>query len=167
MVAVKSGSDAARNEVETGRTPAYRSSVDEVLNSLGVDMQCGLGDGEVRARLKRYGGNELTTERPVPGWRKFAAQFKDVLVILLLIATSISAILWLLERDAALPYEAIAIFAVVLLNAVMGYVQQARAEQAVTALQKMSAAKANVVRDGVRRSVAAVELVPGYIIIVE
>ena len=156
-----------RVETETGRPPAYRSSVDEVLKSLDVETQSGLGADEARMRLKRHGGNELTTERPVPGWRKFAAQFKDVLVVLLLIATAISTILWLLERDAALPYEAIAIFAVVLINAVMGYVQQARAEQAVTALRQMSAAKANVVRDGERRSVAAVEVVPGDIILIE
>ena len=61
---------------------------------------------------------------------------------------SISAGLWLYERDSALPYEAIAIFAIVLLNALMGYVQQARAEQAVAALRQMSAAHANVIRDG-------------------
>ena len=59
-----------------------------------------------------------------------------MLVILLLVAAAISAGLWLYERDSALPYEAIAIFAIVLLNAVMGYVQQARAEQAVAALRR-------------------------------
>src|SRR5690606_17349393 len=66
-----------------------------------------------------------------------------------------------------LPYEAIAIFAVVLLNAILGYVQQARAERAVAALKQMSAARANVVRDGERRSVPAAELVPGDIILIE
>ena len=71
-----------------------------------------------------------------------------MLVILLLVAALISAGLWLFERDGALPYEAMAIFAIVLLNAVMGYVQQARAEQAVAALRQMSAAHASVVRDG-------------------
>ena len=64
----------------------------------------------------------------MPAWRKFLAQFTDVLVILLLVAAAISAALWLYERDSALPYEAIAIFAIVLLNAVMGYIQQSRAE---------------------------------------
>jgi P-type Ca2+ transporter type 2C len=71
-----------------------------------------------------------------------------VLVILLLIATGISAALWLLERTSALPSEAMVIFAVVLLNAVMGYIQQSRAEQAVGALRQMSAAHANVIREG-------------------
>ena len=109
----------------------------------------------------------LTAEKPVPAWRKFLAQFQDVLVVLLLVATAISAVLWFLERDAAWPYEAIAIFAVVLLNAVMGYVQQARAERAVAALKRMSAAQARVIRDGERESVAATDLVPGDILVIE
>jgi Ca2+-transporting ATPase len=88
-------------------------------------------------------------------------------VILLLAAAAISAALWLAERDAALPYEAIAILAVVLLNALMGTIQQARAEQALAALRRLSAARAQVVRDGARRSVAAAELVPGDLILIE
>src|SRR6202008_1768403 len=93
--------------------------------------------------------------------------FRDVLVILLLIATAISAMLWAIERDAALPYEAIAIFAVVLLNATLGYVQESRAEAAVAALRAMSAADATVIRNGERRSIPASEIVPGDIIVIE
>ena len=103
----------------------------------------------------------------MPGWKKFLAQFKDVLVILLLIATAISAALWLIERESALPYEAIAIFAVVLLNAIMGYIQESRAESAVAALRQMAAAQATVMRDGERRSVPAAEIVPGDLILIE
>lgn len=84
-----------------------------------------------------------------------------------LIATGISAGLWLYERESALPYEAMAIFAVVFLNAVMGYIQQARAEEAVAALRQMSAAHAKVIRDGERRRVPAVEIVPDDIILIE
>jgi Ca2+-transporting ATPase len=97
----------------------------------------------------------LMAERPFPAWRKFLAQFHDVLVLLLLIAMVISAGLWLVERDSALLYEAIAVLAVVLLNAVMGYIQQPRAEQAVAALRQMSAAHAKVTRDGTQQSIAA------------
>ena len=79
----------------------------------------------------------------------------------------VSAGLWLYERDTALPYEAIAILAIVLLNALMGYVQEARAEQAVAALRQMSAAQASVIRDGEPQSVPAAELVPGDIILIE
>jgi Ca2+-transporting ATPase len=92
---------------------------------------------EAQARIAKCGRNELTAEKPVPAWRRFLAQFQDVLVILLIIAALISAGLWLLERDSALPYEALAILAVVLLNALMGFIQQSRAEQAVAALRRM------------------------------
>src|SRR5690606_18109226 len=113
------------------------------------------------------GPNGLIEARRTPGWMRFLEHFTDVLVILLLVAAAISALLWLVERDAALPYEAIAIFAIVLLNAFMGYVQQARAEQSLAALRKMSAAAANVLRGSERRSIAATELVPGDIILIE
>jgi Ca2+-transporting ATPase len=126
-----------------------------------------LSEGEARARLKKYGSNELAAEKPVPAWRKFLAQFTDVLVVLLLVAALISAALWLYERESALPYEAMAILAIVLLNALMGYFQRSRAEQAVAALRQMSAADATVVRDGARQSVPATELVPGDVILVE
>jgi Ca2+-transporting ATPase len=138
-----------------------------VIAALGTDEQRGLRDEEARTRLARVGPNELAAERRVPAWRRFLSQFRDVLVILLLIATGISAALWSVEPDAALPYEAIAIFAVVLLNAVMGYVQESRAEAAVAALRAMSAADATVIRDGERRSIPASQIVPGDIILIE
>ena len=90
----------------------YRQPVDEVLAALGTDARLGLSADEAQARLKSCGRNELTAEKAVPAWRKFLAQFQDALVILLLVATLISAGLWLYERDSALPYEAIAILAV-------------------------------------------------------
>ena len=122
--------------------PAYRQSVAEVLAAWSTDAEQGLGMAEARARLDRYGRNELAAEKPVPGWRKFLAQFQDMLVVLLLVATAISTGLWLYERDSALPYEAIAIFAIVLLNAVMGYIQTSRAEQAIASLRHMSPSEA-------------------------
>jgi len=137
------------------------------LESLNADFRRGLSATEARTRLERDGRNELTAEEPVPGWKKFLAQFKDVLVILLLIATAISFGLWLIERETPLPYEAIAIFAVVLLNAIMGYIQESRAESAVAALRQMAAAHANVMRDGERQSVSAAEIVPGDLILIE
>ena len=146
---------------------AYRLHASELIATLRTDERRGLSEGDARARLAQYGTNELAAERPVPAWRRFLSQFQDVLVILLLIATAISAALWVVERDAALPYEAIAIFAVVLLNATMGYVQESRAEAAVAALRAMSAADAAVIRGGERRSVPAAEIVPGDIILIE
>ena len=144
----------------------YQQSIDEVLTGLNTGRG-GLTRQEADARLKHYGRNELTAEKPVAAWKKFLAQFKDVLVILLLAATAISLGLWAYERDSGLPYEAIAIFAVVLLNAVMGYIQESRAESAVAALGQMAAARAHVIRDGERRDIPAAEVVPGDIIVIE
>src|SRR5687767_6964491 len=124
----------------------YKQSVDEVAKSLASSLRDGLSDAEARARLERDGPNELTAEPPEPAWRRFLAQFRDVLVILLLVASAVSAALWVYERDTALPYEALAILAVVLLNAAMAYVQKSRAEAAVASLRAMSADDATVIR---------------------
>ena len=145
----------------------YRQRVEEVVAALETDARRGLDDVEASARLEKFGRNELATKQPPPWWRRFLAQFEDVLVILLLVATGISLALWVVERDAALPYEAIAIFTVVLLNAAIGYLQEARAEAAVAALRAMSAAGARVVRGGERRNIAAADLVPGDVILIE
>jgi len=146
---------------------AHRLSVDEVASALGTDPQRGLADDEVRARLATFGANELAAKAPVPAWRRFLAQFQDVLVLLLLVATAISVVLWAYERATAAPYEALAILAIVLLNAAMGYVQETRAAAAVAALRAMSAAEATVIRGGERRRVHAADLVPGDVILVE
>jgi P-type Ca2+ transporter type 2C len=145
----------------------YQQSVQEVLAAQGTDPARGLTNAEARARLERDGPNRLAAERPVPAWRKFLAQFTDLLVILLLIATAISAALWLYERDSPLPYEAIAISGVVLLNAVMGYLQEHRAETAIAALQQMAAAHAHVIRDGAPTTVPSADVVTGDILVIE
>ena len=152
---------------EHNPTPAYQQSVDAVIAALRTDSRRGLSEAEARTRLARDGRKEWMAEEPVPGWRKFLAQFRAVLVILLLIATAISTALWLVEREAALPYEAMAILAVVLLNAIMGHIQASRAESAVATLRKMSADEAAVMRDDQRRNVPAAELVRGDIILIE
>jgi Ca2+-transporting ATPase len=109
--------------VQPNQIPAYQQPFEQILAALHTDAQRGLSEVEARARLKQHGRNELTAEKSVKAWRKFLAQFQNVLVILLLVATAVSAGVWLYERDSSLPYEAIAIAAVVLLNAVTWYVQ--------------------------------------------
>jgi Ca2+-transporting ATPase len=149
------------------RKASYRGSADAVLSAFNTNAQLGLSNEEAVARRRRYGRNELAADNVVPAWRKLLAQFQNVLVILLLTAALISAVMWILERGSALPYEAIAILAIVLLNALMGYTQQARAEQALTALRQMSAPHANVVRNGVRESIVATDVVPGDVLLIE
>jgi Ca2+-transporting ATPase len=153
--------------VTTLSQPAYLQPTDHVAAALGTDARRGLTDEDARAGLLQYGPNALPTEKPVPAWRRFLAQFQDALVILLLVAAGISVTLWALERDTPLPYEAIAILAVVLLNATMGYLQESRARSAVAVLKSMSAAQATVVRNGQRRRVPAADLVPGDVILIE
>jgi len=121
-------------------TAAYWQPVAQVLAELGTDAHRRLSEAEARARLERHGRNELAAEKPLPAWRKFLAQFQDALVILLLVTTLISAGLWLLERDSALPYEAIAILAVVALNALMGYISCVRTARACTAILELPSA---------------------------
>jgi len=152
--------------VRTEQTP-YQQPLEKVVTGLGADLRTGLTQAEARSRLERYGRNELTAKKPVPAWRKFLAQFQDPLVLLLLVATMISAALWLYERDSALPYEAIVIFAVVLLNAILGYVQEARAESAIAALRHISAAHAKVIRDGKQESIVASQVVRGDVLFEE
>src|SRR6185312_14191868 len=120
--------------------PPYRRPVEEVVAWLKSDARKGLSSADAKARLASHGPNELAQQKPVPAWKKVLVQFVDPLVILLLVAALISTVLWVYSREAALPYEGLAILAVVVLNAVMGYVQQAKAEQAVAALKQMSAA---------------------------
>jgi Ca2+-transporting ATPase len=151
----------------TAVTPVYQQTIEEVLEALGTDTRQGLSPSEASARLERHGPNELLAKEPVPAWKRFLAQFKDVLVILLLVATAISVLLWLVERQSALPYEGIVIFAIVLLNAFLGYIQEARAESAVNALRHMVTEMASVMRDGERQRIPAVELVPGDLILLE
>lgn len=158
--------DVDRVEPAAGTAP-HRLDVAEVVASLQSDAANGLTDTEARLRLERRGPNALTAATRAPAWRRFAAQFQSVLVVLLLIATGISASLWAFERDAALPYEALAILAVVLINATLGHVQQSRAESAVAALRAMAAPGATVVRDTTRQTISASLLVPGDILLLE
>ncbi len=144
-----------------------QQSFESVANALGSDPGSGLTGVEARSRLERDGRNELTADEPPPWWIKFLAQFRSVLVILLLVATAISATIWSFEQSSSLPYEAMAIFAVVLLNAIMGFLYESRAEAAIAALRSMSADASAVVRDGVRQNLPAAELVCGDIILIE
>ena len=121
---------------QLGGTEPHQQSVDQVLVALDTNACLGLSDREAQKRLEQYGRNELTAEKPTPEWKKFLSEFTDLLVVLLLIAALVSAGSWLYERDSAWPYEAVAIFAIVLLNAIIGYVQRARAEQAIAALRQ-------------------------------
>ena len=138
-----------------------------VAVALGTDIKQGLTAEEAEHRLSRDGPNVLEAEKPVPAWRRFLKQFQNSLVILLIVAGVISVASWAYERGGGLPYEAIAIFAVVILNATMGHLQESRAEAAVAALRSMTAAEATVIRGGERTRLAGAGLVVGDVILLE
>ena len=149
-----------------GFRQAFEHPAADVATSLGADVRLGLSTEEARVRLEQYGPNELDTEDSPPAWRRFLEQFLDPLVLLLVLAAVVSCIVWAAERDTSLPYEGGVIIAIVLLNAVLGFVQEGRAERALSALRAMAAPEASVVRDGEERRLPARELVPGDLLIV-
>jgi Ca2+-transporting ATPase len=146
---------------------AHALAADAVLRQLATNPQQGLSGTEAAARLARYGANELPSAPPVPRWRRFLAQFESPLVQLLLAATGIALLVWWHEGAAHLPYEALTILAIVVANAILGFVQEERAGRAVAALKEMTAASALVLRDGARRAVPAADVVPGDILALE
>ncbi|MGZ8299174.1 MAG: cation-translocating P-type ATPase [Rhodoplanes sp.] len=147
----------------------YRNSANAVLSDLGSDAARGLTRAEAERRLTQYGANQLKSAPPTPWWRHLLEQFQSLLVIILLVATAISAAEWLLQepRETALPYEAIVIMAIVVLNALLGFIQESRAEQSVRALMALAAPESTLVRDGERQRVPAHDIVPGDILLVE
>ncbi|MGA7426582.1 MAG: cation-translocating P-type ATPase [Rhodoplanes sp.] len=147
----------------------YRNRADAVLSDLKSDAARGLSSSEVERRLSQFGPNQLKSTPPTPWWRHLLEQFTNFLVIILLVATVISVVEWLLQepRETALPYEAIVILAIVVLNALLGFVQETRAEQSVRALMALAAPESTLVRDGERQRVPARDIVPGDILLVE
>ena len=138
-----------------------------IVQALQADPQHGLSQEEAQRRLQAYGRNELRAVKPVPKWRRFLSQFQDPLIYLLLAAALVSFLAWLLEGHEPVPVDALVIAAIVLLNAVLGYVQEARAADAVAALAKMTAVTSSVIRDGERRRIPSAELVPGDLLLLE
>ena len=126
----------------------WRRDVAEIAAELDADVRNGLTSAGAADRFARHGRNELDAAEVVPKWRKLLDQFVDPLIYLLLGAVVVSLVAWILEGAEGVPFEVVVISVIVLLNAVLGYVQEARAEQAVAALQRMTATTATVVRDG-------------------
>ncbi len=141
-------------------------AAETVSKALDTDAGHGLSNEEARRRLSLVGRNELAATLPVAPWRRFIAQFASPLVLLLIAATLISFVVWAIERETAIPYEALTIMVIVIANAGLGYFQEARAEAAIAGLQKMTSAQATVLRDSVRVVVPVAEIVPGDVLIV-
>ena len=143
----------------------YKLSVDETLNELNADS-AGLSSERAAERLAQYGPNKLK-EAEKPGFRKrFLTQMKDPMLIILLAAAGVSALTGAIAGESEWA-ETIIILAVVLLNAVLGVLQESKAEAAIEALQTMTAATCKVLRDGKMAVLHSDELVPGDVVLLE
>lgn len=137
----------------------------EVTRELDVDPELGLSGDEAARRLEVFGPNELRGNPPEPAWRRLLRQLQDPLVYLLLVAIVIAVLAWLVEGGSGLPVDAIVIAVIVGLNAVIGYVQENKAVDAVAALRDMTAATSTVLRDGRLATVPAAQLVVGDVLV--
>ncbi len=143
-----------------GSTAWHALSPEEILETFRTAPETGLTSEEVEKRLQEYGPNQLDEAPPTTFWQMLFEQFNNFVVIMLIVASLISAVLgeWV---------EASAIMAIVVLNASLGVIQERRAEQALAALRKLAAPEAHVVRDGSRQVIPATQLVPGDLVILE
>ena len=143
----------------------YKLSVDETLNELNAES-AGLSSERAAERLAQYGPNKLK-EAEKPGfWKRFLTQLKDPMLIILLAAAGVSALTGAIAGESEWA-ETIIILAVVLLNAVLGVLQESKAEAAIEALQTMTAATCKVLRDGKMAVLHSDELVPGDVVLLE
>ena len=140
-------------------------SADAVIKSVGANPESGLSAQEAAHRLIASGPNELRAAARISTWRRALAHFQDPLVYLLLLAVAIALTAWIIEGFPGLPLDAIVIASVVLINAALGYVQEARAEQAVAALARLTATTCAVMRDGQTLRVPSAELVRGDLLV--
>jgi Ca2+-transporting ATPase len=140
---------------------AYRHSAEETINKLNTDVESGLSSQEAQQRLEEYGPNEIQESERTTTLQKFIAQFKDFMIIVLMVAAVIS---WLVSGELA---DAVVIMIVVVLNAIMGVFQENKAEEAIDALQQMASPEAHVRRNGQVESLKSTEIVPGDIVLLE
>ncbi|MBP2652917.1 MAG: calcium-transporting P-type ATPase, PMR1-type [Firmicutes bacterium] len=159
---------AARNNMDNENMLArwskvekwYARTVEETLNFWRTDEHEGLSSSDVKERLDRFGYNEMIGKTEVAWWKRLLAQFQDFMVVVLLVATLISGLL----GEYA---DAVTILAIVLVNAILGFFQEYRAERSMEALCKLTAPSARVVRNGVAQHIPARELVPGDVLMLE
>lgn len=138
---------------------AYQQKAEDVLKSLSATTD-GLSHEEAERRLKVHGANELREKKKIPSWLLFLHQFKDFMIIILIVAAILSGVMGDLT-------DTIIILVIILLNAVVGFVQEYRAEKAMDALKKMAVTYAKVLRSGEASEVSGSVLVPGDVVILE
>lgn len=157
-----SGAAASTRDVLGDPTVA---SVEEVAAACQTDLARGLTAAEAARRLARDGANELRSVPPVSHWRRALAQLQDPLVYLLLVAGAVALAAWVIDGRQGWPMDAMVIAVVVVLNAVLGWVQEIKAQSAVAALARMTQASSSVVRDGLLLRIRSAALVLGDVLV--
>ena len=139
----------------------YQKTIEEVAQAFGVDPQVGLSSQEVQKRLEQYGPNEMAAAPEPPGWKKFLAQYKDFMQIILLVA-GIASIVFVRDMGTGMLLILLTVG-----NAIMGLHQEAKAEASLAALQKMMKLTTRVRRDGAVVEIDASQVVPGDVLLFE
>ena len=139
----------------------------DLLKELRTSLEAGLSSQEAQQRLGQYGENKLAEKKKKTNLQRFLEQFKDAMIIILLLAAAVSFVVACFGHDPMEFFEPLLILLIVVLNAVLGMVQEAKAEKALDALKNMSAPHARVLRDGKEQVIDAAQLVPGDVIRLE
>ncbi|MBR2988299.1 MAG: HAD-IC family P-type ATPase, partial [Clostridia bacterium] len=145
----------------------YSKNANEVVEQLNSSLALGLSADEVKDRQEKYGENKLKEGKKKSTFAHFIDQFKDVMIIILLLAAVVSFVIACVDHNPSEFFEPLLILLIVIINAVMGVAQESKAEKALDALKNMSAPHAKVLRDGQEKIINASELVPGDIILLE
>lgn len=144
----------------------YLASAEDVLEAQSTSAEQGLTSAEAQTRAAKFGPNKLDEEEKTPLWIRFFQQMADPMVIMLLVAAVISAVTGMIQGEADWA-DVVIILTVVIINSALGVIQEAKSEEALEALQEMSAAQSKVIRDGKLTAMHSSELVPGDIVLLE
>lgn len=136
-----------------------------IVCTLGSNVRTGLTLAQAHMRLNRDGANELRIQPDEPAWRTLLGQFRDPLVYLLLVAAAVASAIWYVTDGHPWPVDPAVIILIVLVNGLIGFVQETRSRQAVTALVKLTQPRSRTIRDGVQVSVPSRELVVGDVLV--
>lgn len=145
----------------------HNTPQEDLLKELRTSLEAGLSSQEAQQRLGQYGENKLAEKKKKTNLQRFLEQFKDAMIIILLLAAAVSFVVACFGHDPMEFFEPLLILLIVVLNAVLGMVQEAKAEKALDALKNMSAPHARVLRDGKEQVIDAAQLVPGDVIRLE
>lgn len=143
----------------------YKKSIDEVQEELNVNLNKGLSSDEVEKRLAEYGENRLTAKAKKSLLTLFVEQFKSFMVLILLVAAAVSGVMGVLHNEGLL--DTYIILGILIVNAIIGVVQERKAESSLEALNKMSSPHSKVLRNGEVTEISAVEIVPGDIVVLD